>query len=245
MSNTLHSWAALREFLEGARDPAIGRPMPGCEGTRVWYTNPYPAISVCYHGTRVVVRDPDGTCRYNTGGWLTDTTMCRMNDFGHSEVRIVRGASKPGVPRWLFHAYVGGADYLLMDGMTYHSERGMQGAGTPEERDHLERLLVQIHQYASRCARATPFDYSDCAITRAATLHPGALAAAVCGSVAGEECAITLLAAQERFPRLPLDELARRYCRPTPIKFDGWERRHVHFLVERCLRKYLIKQRRV
>lgn len=82
----------IADKLLGDEDKRV---LPGKDTYLVAIDNPFDpdgdlAISIEYAGTRVVTYLPDGSVIYYHGGWMTYTTLSRMNSWGLRDVEITK-----------------------------------------------------------------------------------------------------------------------------------------------------------
>jgi len=106
----MKTYAEAAAFL-GGRD---SRTIPSIRSTSVERLSESGNIGLRYHGTYVVVYRANGTYVLRSGGWRTNTTKSRINDFSPARVYqrnfqwyiMVRCETKP----WPFH------DGIVIDG---------------------------------------------------------------------------------------------------------------------------------
>lgn len=88
MRPTIRSYAEAAKFLATSRQRSTGQ-----RGTVVLRLSPT-AIAVRYHNTDVVTYyHPEvgqKVASINTGGWTTDTTLARINEYAPEGVRVMR-----------------------------------------------------------------------------------------------------------------------------------------------------------
>ncbi len=77
----MRNYFAAQTFLGGRHE----RTVPGIRSTRVERITES-AIALIYHGTRVVTYLNNGTFVLQSGGWHTNTTKTRINDYSPARV---------------------------------------------------------------------------------------------------------------------------------------------------------------
>jgi len=104
-------------------------------------------ITVRLHGTDVLTFKPDGSVVYNTGGWRTNTTKDRMNNYGANG-------------RWIWQDKgiwtIGTRDkrQLYKDGVTITKRGRIIGGGTLRESKAALKLKKQVNDYCRAFALA-------------------------------------------------------------------------------------------
>jgi hypothetical protein len=81
MSMTAH---ALRAIAKGEH------PNPTSPGTHTTCTMQDGIATVTYRGTKVVALTPAGEYQFNPGGWVTATTLRRMNTYAPAGLHLSR-----------------------------------------------------------------------------------------------------------------------------------------------------------
>jgi hypothetical protein len=113
-------------------------------------------ITITLHTTDIMKLDPDGTIELHSGGWRTDVTLNRMNEYLNERYHVDQYAFKlhqeHGVwkltkflsPQW----YSGPTkEFVYADGMIIHSDGDVTGAGKPSEEEWAKKVAKLINQY--------------------------------------------------------------------------------------------------
>jgi hypothetical protein len=104
-------------------------------------------IAVKYHATDVVIYDSDGSVTLDSGGWKTQTTKTRMNDYSPLGVRSVKGV-------WRVGKGYNGPSVAFRDGMSIGPRGGIRNAGTKTRERKEQKQRKKINAFARSFAAA-------------------------------------------------------------------------------------------
>jgi hypothetical protein len=112
------------------------------------------SIAVKYHDTDVVIYHEDGSITLNSGGWKTQTTKRRMNDYTEDiggDVYADKGV-------WYIGEFWGrfGKGHVYQDGMTINPDGTVDYHGDAPNEKELIKLRKSIAKYAKDFAENLP-----------------------------------------------------------------------------------------
>lgn len=119
-------------------------------------------IAIWLYETDILTFKPDGTIILDSGGWKTNTTKARLNDYLPKEFFVYQKNSA----WYLFQAP--SYDYIFEDGLTIHPDGTITGCG---DANSYVQLKKQVDKYvkgfmtelmAGRIGRPGPGDCWDC-----------------------------------------------------------------------------------
>ena len=95
-------------------------------------------IAVRLHATDILTFSPDGSVRYDSGGWQTVTTKARMNEFGPAGVSI---SQHQGL--WTVHSDRG-TSVPYADGLIYRPNGVFENFGSVDESLALKKSIAKF-----------------------------------------------------------------------------------------------------
>jgi hypothetical protein len=104
-------------------------------------------IAVKYHATDVVIYVSDGSVILDSGGWKTQTTKTRMNDYSPLGVRSEKGV-------WRVSKGYNQPSVLYRDGMSIGPRGGIRNAGSPARERKEQKQRKRINAFARSFAAA-------------------------------------------------------------------------------------------
>lgn len=96
------------------------------------------SIAIRLHATDILVFMPDGSVKYDSGGWKTPVTKDRMNEWGPLRISQANG---------VWAAWDGtrdGESYVYADGMIVKADGKVKGAAKDDEKILAERKRIKL-----------------------------------------------------------------------------------------------------
>lgn len=101
-------------------------------------------LAIRLHQTDVLCFDQDGTITLNSGGWKTNTTKARLNEFSPAEVWQDKG---------LWTVRLGDNSSPFIDGLQFRDGKFLNA---PQANGEEKNLRKRIRQYAEKCVESLP-----------------------------------------------------------------------------------------
>ena len=141
-------YESAKAFLKGGRDKT-SRPV-------AWHTrlnlHENGDIALKYHATDVVTYHPDGSISLDSGGWKTQTTKRRINDYTDMRVFPDKGVWYVGKKGDIWHWEPGEHDFVFQDNMRVMPDWSVKYQFEPPDAKEIEKLRKSIARYARKFA---------------------------------------------------------------------------------------------